>query len=354
MENSITILNQKISEFNWSKITLKTNYNIIIYCVYDPVNHFDSEFSFLTDPQLDAKTLVILWQPVEEGLWWNQSWILKLNKIVKTAPYKLIFLTGCSHNLNLSSTVGVEFDVRYFPVFDIRSAEIWKMPAEINLLKSKKFVCLNSKDNIPRRFILSQLIQNSLLNQGHISYQCAEGLSNMSLDIGLHLPTSENNTLIEILNNCLSYLPMKLDDSPFSGTLSRKIFTDSYVNIVNETKFTNTTIYNTQFVTEKTFNAIANNQIFIIVGHVDSLKILKHLGYKTFDTIIDESYDNIKNNGKRLKAVSNEIVRYLSKPIESIQEDYIKVQEIIKHNRDLLFSKNLHNSLQNFVDKIKL
>lgn len=354
MKNSITILNQKISEFDWSKITLKANYNIIIYCVYDPVNHFDSEFSFLTDSQLDDKTLVILWQPVEEGLWWNQSWINKLNKITKTAPYKLIYLTGCSHNLNLSSTVHVEFDVRFFPVFDIRSAEIWKTPAEISLKKSKKFVCLNSKDNIPRRFILSQLIQNDLLNQGHVSYQCAEGFGNMSLDIGLHLPPSDNDILVKTLNECTGYLPMKLDDSPFSGTLPRKIFTDSYVNIVNETKFTNTTIYNTQFVTEKTFNAIANNQIFILVGHVDSLKTLKHLGYKTFDNIIDESYDDIKHNGKRLKAVSNEIIRYLSKPIESIQEDYIKVQEIIKHNRDLLFSKNLQNNLQYFVDQIKL
>ena len=100
-------------------------------------------------------------------------------------------------------------------------------------------------------------------------------------------------------------------------------------------------------------NKILNNQIFFIVGQSHSLELLKDLGYKTFDTIIDETYDTIDHNGDRLEAVSQEVIKFLNRPIEQIREDYIRAIPVIEHNRNLMFSQShdLSKRLQSIVDR---
>ena len=90
----------------------------------------------------------------------------------------------------------------------------------------------------------------------------------------------------------------------------------------------------------------------MIVGQAGSLDLLRSLGYKTFDGIIDESYDTILNNPDRLEAVTNEAIRFISRPIEDVRADYIKVLDIIEHNRDLLFKQNLQDRIQGFLDSL--
>ena len=63
---------------------------------------------------------------------------------------------------------------------------------------------------------------------------------------------------------------------------------DSYWNFIVETHFDQDTC----FLTEKTFKCILNLQPFIVVGSAGSLRLLHHLGYKTFSDIINERYDN--------------------------------------------------------------
>jgi hypothetical protein len=122
---------------------------------------------------------------------------------------------------------------------------------------------------------------------------------------------------------------------------------------VGETHFVNLPRdSNASFVTEKTFNAIINNQMFIIVGHAGSLELLRHLGYRTFNGVIDESYDSVLDNNRRLEMVSKEIVRFLSRPLDEIQQDYVQVQAAIQHNRDLLYSQNLQTRLQQLVSQL--
>lgn len=348
MMPSINVLNSQRSEFNWSNIKINCERNIVLHCVYDPVNHFEDEFNFLFDKQYGSDTLIILWQAVEEGPWYDTIWIEKLNKIVKTAPYKLIYLTGCSHRLTLLENLKIEFDVKFFPIFDIRSKDLWPTSLTFNSNKTKKFIFLNAKDGQHKRYVLGKLIQNNLLDSGYISYQCTEGFIDTNHSLGIRY----FNDYILTMEYCNPYIPIKIDNSNVSAELPRNIFEQSYVNVVSETRFPNVMKYKTNFVTEKTFNAIANNQIFIIVGHAGSLDLLKSLGYKTFDCIIDETYDNVYSNSQRLQIVSNTIIDYLKKPIDEIKNDYVKVREIIEHNRNLLFTQNLETRLQSFINDL--
>ena len=74
---------------------------------------------------------------------------------------------------------------------------------------------------------------------------------------------------------------------------------NAYWNIVVETHFDQ----HTTFLTEKTFKPILNLQPFVIVGNPRSLALLKHLGYKTFDSVISEDYDLLQNPQERMEAV---------------------------------------------------
>lgn len=348
MLRSIDVLNSQRSEFDWSNIKIDCDYHIVLHCVYDPVNQFDDELKFLFDKQFASNTLIILWHAVEEGPWYDTIWIEKLNKIVADAPYKLIYLTGCSHRLDLLEKLDIKFDVRFFPIFDIRSKDIWKTSLTFDPNKTKKFVFLNSKDVQHRRYILGRVLQNHFLNDGFISYQCTEGFIQTSLSIGIQ----HFHDYISTMKYCESYIPIIIDNSNISTKLPRHIFEQSYINIIGETRFPNVMKYKTTFVTEKTFNAIANNQMFIIVGHAGSLDLLKSLGYKTFSSVIDEKYDTIYKNSKRLQVVSNTIIEYLKKPIAEIREDYLKVKDIIEHNRNLLYSQKLETRLKSFLDTL--
>lgn len=347
------------SEFDFAQIKINTDYNIIVHCVWDPFNHFDTEFEFLNDPGLGADTLIILWHAVEQGFF-HPVWMKKLDKIIEDKPYKLVYLTGCSHKLNVHSLFPHNFDLRFFPIFDVRSAHIWDVnkirgPQPINTNKSTKYMYINAKHTDHRKYILGMLFDNKLVQDGVVTYQCYGDSASQGPQFELvrAFTQAQLNECSRLYSLCDPHIPIKIDNSDFSGNFPRKYYLDCYLNIVGETHFVNVPYgFNTNFVSEKTFNAIANNQMFIIVGQADSLDLLKSLGYKTFDGIIDETYDTIGHNGDRLKALTTTITHYLSKPIETIREDYIKVQDVIKHNRDLLFSQNLEARLQALIDKL--
>jgi hypothetical protein len=69
-----------------------------------------------------------------------------------------------------------------------------------------------------------------------------------------------------------------------------KYHTDSYCNIIVETHFDADQSHGV-FLTEKTFKPIKHGQMFFIAGCAGSLQTLRDLGYKTFDHVLDNSYD---------------------------------------------------------------
>ena len=83
--------------------------------------------------------------------------------------------------------------------------------------------------------------------------------------------------------------------------LTDYLYSDSYASIILET------LYDAEqsggaFITEKTFKAIRNAHPFIIFGCPGTLATLRRLGYRTFDSMIDNSYDSIVDNTERFLA----------------------------------------------------
>ena len=56
-------------------------------------------------------------------------------------------------------------------------------------------------------------------------------------------------------------------------------------------------------LTEKSLRPIACGQPFILAATHGSLQYLQNYGFKTFNDVFDESYDQIEDPVKRLKAI---------------------------------------------------
>jgi len=133
------------------------------------------------------------------------------------------------------------------------------------------------------------------------------------------------------------------DDWP-AGQLFSNIFEDSYFSLVTETNF----YLPYSFRTEKIYKPIKVGHPFIAVANYGFYRDLHNLGFKTFNHLIDESFDLIDNNDDRLTRISD-IVEDLCK---SNLEDFLSAAEQnCRHNRELLMSTNTPNEDIDVVNK---
>lgn len=120
------------------------------------------------------------------------------------------------------------------------------------------------------------------------------------------------------------------------------IYNQSAYSIVGETGWNNTHF----FLTEKTSKCIIARRLFVMFSGQHWLRTFRNIGFKTFDGIIDESYDNIENSYDRW-TMAYEQVKYLC---TLDQEEVLnKVKPILEYNYDLLRSNDWRNELDQDV-----
>jgi hypothetical protein len=91
-------------------------------------------------------------------------------------------------------------------------------------------------------------------------------------------------------------------------------------------------------LTEKIFKSIISFQPFIFATKNGILKLMRDLGYKTFEPFIDESYDNEEDDEKRLLMIYDEIKKLCNMTKEEIHNWYWSMEEILIHNHNHLLS----------------
>jgi hypothetical protein len=125
----------------------------------------------------------------------------------------------------------------------------------------------------------------------------------------------------------------KLLDGHFTSRhISEVIMENSWYSIVGETIFNNDCF----FVTEKTAKPMMAGRPFIILGGKHYLKNLRGLGFKTFDPVIDESYDNIDNYKERVKGA---FASFQALTTQNPIKVYRKLKDVIDHNRKIMYDR---------------
>jgi hypothetical protein len=105
-------------------------------------------------------------------------------------------------------------------------------------------------------------------------------------------------------------------------------------------------------LSEKLFKGFLYKTPFITFAQHGTLRMLKKLGFKTFDWLIDESYDDEIKDIVRLKMMLNQIDKLLNTPIDELNKKINEHLEDFEWNRNLVkqFAQSHINTIINLFD----
>jgi len=227
----------------------------------------------------------------------------------------------------------------YFPDHELlywhRNQQIPPTPVHSNK-RLRDFTVLSRTHKWWRATVMTDLHRTGLLNNSYWSYGTDVATDEAETDNPIEVDTLGIRTDIEqFLSNgpytCDTLTPEQHNDHHLIET---NHFTDSYCNIILETHF-DADGSGGAFLTEKTFKAIKHGQPFVVVGCAGSLSALRDLGYRTFDHVVDNSYDTIQDNTERWIAVRNTITQLKSQNLHAWFES---CRSDVEHNQQLFCS----------------
>lgn len=227
---------------------------------------------------------------------------------------------------------------------DIQEHE-WAVNAQ---LRDKKFMCVNRQERYHRILTVDHLLKNDIAKHTFLSCMLGEykALINNSkkqwsedeknlrrfLD-----PDLDKLELTQEQKDRLSCLPLQLDVEESQHHAIKvnmptleNYFQQSYFSIITEGDFSRGE--QRQMFTEKVLKCFLYGHPFVIIGLPGTLSLLQNLGFITFSSIIDESYDNEVDDEKRLSMCLKEIDKLNSYNINELKNMYNDLMPILHHN----------------------
>ena len=256
---------------------------------------------------------------------------------------------------NDASKIGIQktrygnftFNTCFFPNFFLATYnELSSYVDNINIevVPDKKFLCLNRRMSNEKYKLIEELYNRELLNDTRFTWGVNYTNKNLL-----------NKKLIEELNiDVDNFKPIQLEDDIMYGsdlimekylyTINPMWYYKSKVNIITETMLYKNLIH----LTEKTWKAIYLGVPFVIYSPSKYyLKTLQDMGFKTFNSVINEDYDEIVGNDKIKQTINS------AEELSNIYNSK-EVLEICKFNQELYFNleyrKQMCKSL--FLDKL--
>jgi len=198
--------------------------------------------------------------------------------------------------------------------------------------KIKTFNCLNRVNREHREYFVIKLIEAGLHKYGIVSH------NKINLDYwrGWYSP-------LETLDTAERLLPFVADDSDFDNNKSMQfnpdLYLNSWVSVITETHAAEEP--HNFFISEKTWKPIYAMHPFMVLGHKGTLSRLHEMGYKTFDGLIDESYDQ-RDFFPRANAIVNNL--QLLNLIRDKMAWFESCKDICIHNRNVFLARDFFES----------
>jgi hypothetical protein len=124
---------------------------------------------------------------------------------------------------------------------------------------------------------------------------------------------------------------------------------DAFWHVVTETVF----YYDKLHLTEKIFKPIVSKQPFMLLAAPGNLAYLKSYGFKTFDSVIDESYDTIQDNDARIDAVTKQLAWYCNLSDREKNNIMCAVKPIVLHNFHHFYGEFRHIITRELLNNTK-
>ena len=207
-------------------------------------------------------------------------------------------------------------------------------------------------DRSYRIYWISKLVELGLLPKGQISFNVTDNLFNDWRDEVSDPETKLSEHARQHAERHLTDVDkLVIDCAELPGSASADIprEVDALWNVVTETVF----YYDKLHLTEKIFKPIVSKQPFMLLAAPGNLAYLRSYGFKTFDGIIDESYDNILDNDARVDAVAEQLQWYCNLSPEEKQRVIERLAPIVEYNFHHFYGKFRHIITRELLDNTK-
>jgi len=215
----------------------------------------------------------------------------------------------------------------------------------------KKFVNFNRRWRLHRPALVALLEIRGILDKGYVSLGKTNE-PNDNWDVFYeHMSWSlrQNPNLVDTLirnKDRIAAIPkMTLDQTDMTINHAQTLtdstntyYENTYFSVVSETNFFKS-IAEGVFVSEKIFRPILKKHPFVLVSRPHTLSIMRNIGYKTFDSIINEDYDKEEDDCKRMLMIVDEIDRLCRLNDDQLRMFLHKAKMITEYNYMILLSK---------------
>lgn len=308
--------------------------------IYKPVNNYIEQ---------GGKDIIVVSDTESFSYWrdWFDHSKSKFLDHINNNNFRLIVGSSGRHNSNNCLTLG----------FDLKNA-IWNNLNKINCgqiwddyqnKKNKpfKFLYLNGSDKKTemRGQIFNEIKNMGLLDSSLHSFQ----------QYNINLPKKYQDCTINVDCNLASTL---LDDKKTINGLvhdakagwpyiNTDAIIDTYFSLVTETRY----LGDDCFITDKTWKPIMAKHPFIIMSIPGTYSELHRQGYKTFGSLIDESFDSVDDPTDRMHKTLDVIKDLCSQDLVKFMEE---TKDICEHNSNR-FTEELsqqHITIRNLWKRI--
>jgi hypothetical protein len=159
-------------------------------------------------------------------------------------------------------------------------------------------------------------------------------------DVGLELPDQDFTWTVTPIR-------YKGQGMSLSQVIPLSIYNQTAYSIVAETNCDN----NYSFFTEKIVKPILSRRLFLVASGQHYLRNLRSLGFKTFDGIIDETYDSIADNDQRFKLACEQIQYLIDQPQNEILD---KIKPITEHNKQAMLTTDWYGDFSKELQAVLL
>tara|TARA_Y100000593_G_scaffold39324_1_gene76004 strand:+ start:1147 stop:2250 length:1104 start_codon:yes stop_codon:yes gene_type:complete len=355
-----------------TKISLNTKYSFIIknlnlkFTV--PTYWIKGGSEFLNDPSfknllnnIGEKELILV-DISEDPLNFSiQNTLIKDKRIIIIAANPLYSYEFAAQNSSLKKIC--PYKTIFFNILFNKAKESYKVDTFLSItphdkapkrnLELRYFLLSARRDTFYRQLCNYFLHKANLFDKGYIAHnRIFEG----SVD-PLYLEIHKNNLPGYDINNRYALRKHFLDDEP-RGLWNKGFaatdfgFYKSYLDYFQFEVVPETVLYSSSlFLSEKVFKPILFKKPFLVLSSIHTLSYLRKLGFKTFDPVIDESYDFETDNVIRTLKVLQEVKKLCSMSHIMLRKKLDQLDEILEYNHNHFMSTDWHFNIQTKVQK---
>ena len=328
---------------------------------YD-INEYDNTVGFLilsTDLFINTENvnlfkkyslyqnLFFIINDANEGFPFKDRVLYHIKKYLDSASIsrnRIIYSYNNSINLGITHYSDIELNTIYFPTFFLENS----IGPDWNVVNNIKKSTIKTHD-------FSLFVKNGKPHKKMAVLNVIENKYNCLITYAFNRDFESNH--IQTLQTC-----------EFDSHLHTSNYFKSKIDILIESEYSSYISYNPNgdynpmdnnfdkmlHLSEKIWRVVAWGIPFVVVGQKHMLKHLREIGFKTFDTLIDESYDNMDDDVRMFESIkqSKELLKFYDTP---------ELNSILEYNKNLYLDntfkkQKLHeffiNPLKNYIEDL--